>query len=363
MTLSRREREHEQQRAERRLLTRVLAGRSPRERPAAEDSPRGRSSRRVMTAPSERRLTSAVMAIICCWFSRSSSARVSTGVKRRRARRAARAPACRRDDDRERPSSAALKRTESGARTRTPTERSLEPHVARVRRRAARRSPRALTCSGVSPIRSPRPLSIVISISALGSLTPLYRSSTPSTLRDLGLEPLRVRFERVESAPNSLISTGSRRAGEIVDDVGENLHELDVQPRHRGLRSSPRTSSMTSKLERSRSDCFGLSRTTMSPRVLLGREKPELRAVRRDVPATSGVDARIARRCAPAGPSRSSAVPPGREVVEHERALVDLGEKAGADEALHEEPGERRARPRSPMIQRVWWSEPPSERS
>ena len=80
----------------------------------------------------------------------------------------------------------------------------------------------------------------------------------------------------------------------------------------------------------------------MSPVFCSVAKSPSSAPVRRDVPVISGVDARIFSTMCSCRSVSASAVPPGRRVVEDERAFVHLreesrfhelvGEDAGADE-------------------------------
>ena len=138
-------------------------------------------------------------------------------------------------------------------------------------------------------------------------------------------------------SPNSLISTGFGLPGEVVDQVGEELHELDLHARHRAVRSRARTSSMTAKMSAARST-RGFRRTTMSPRVLLGGEEPHLRprAPRRGRRSRAGRQDLLDDPQLPVGLRQRRAG--GREVVEHEGALVDHGQEARAHEAVEDQP-------------------------
>ena len=179
-----------------------------------------------------------------------------------------------------------------------------------------------------------------------GSLTPLKRSSTPSTWISFGASRCRVRLERVEIGAEQLDLDGLRRAGKIVDDVGEDLYELDVQPRNSGL--DDLRAHVVDHLV-ARAVAIGLALETarqMSPRILFRREQAELRARPARRAATSGVAAsmRSAMSDLPVGlVERRSA---RSEVVEDERAFVDLGKKAGADEPVCDETERRAARSR-----------------
>ena len=124
-----------------------------------------------ITAPSERPVTSDVMVIICCWFSRVKADRASPASKLAIAARGAvvcvvgiatgRAPSRR-----------ASVRTASGARTRTAIDRSCKrtcpagtPSIAPVTA--------ADTWSGLSPTRFASAVLMVIRSSGDISLTPL----------------------------------------------------------------------------------------------------------------------------------------------------------------------------------------------
>ena len=110
--------------------------------------------------------------------------------------------------------------------------------------------------------------------------------------------------------------------------------------RSRGTAASifARTSSMTSAVERSRW-LSGLRRTTMSPRFCSVANRPSSAPVRRDVPVISGVwredlldDVQLPIRL---GERRAA----GAEVVEHERAFVDLGQESRRHEGVDEDAG------------------------
>ena len=117
------------------------------------------------------------MAIICCWFSRNNSARVSTGSNVARVPSGTVAPVCV-DTIGRAPSAIRLKRTESGARTRTAIDRSSRRTSPAGAPSKAPIAASAMLC-GVRPTRFDSASLMRMSSSALGSLTPLYRSSTP----------------------------------------------------------------------------------------------------------------------------------------------------------------------------------------
>ena len=86
----------------------------------------------------------------------------------------------------------------------------------------------------------------------------------------------RIRLERVELFPEQLDLDRLRVPGQIIDDVGEDLHELDVQPRCRGLDLRPH---LVDDFE----DAAGPPAVGPEPRddvtgVLLGGEEPQLGA-------------------------------------------------------------------------------------
>src|SRR5690349_13614350 len=156
-------------------------------------------------------------------------------------------------------------------------------------------------------------------------------------LLELRRDLLRVGLERVEIRAEKTNLHRARRAREIVDHVGENLNELDVQPRYdrRNLAAyfvndlEDRPTALAPRLE-TRDDVT---------RVLLRREQPELRsgASRRagDLRSTreySLDDVELSIRLGECGAA-------GREVIEHKRALVHLRQEPGADEAMREVAG------------------------
>src|SRR5438552_3253145 len=110
-----------------------------------------------ITLPRPRAPRSAVIMTICCWFSRSSSARVSRGTKR--TSEATGTGAWRSGESTGiAPRRSGSNRTASGARTRTPMVRSAEPHrgVAAMlqRREEAKLGPGA--AAGPRHFREPR---------------------------------------------------------------------------------------------------------------------------------------------------------------------------------------------------------------
>ena len=124
-----------------------------------------------ITAPSDRPLTSDVIVIICCWFSRVYCARASLASKLAIADRGAVVRLAGMTTG-SAPSRRASLRTASGARTRTPIDRSC-------RRTSPAGTPSSApltaldTCSGVRPTRFASALLIVMSSCGDFSLTPL----------------------------------------------------------------------------------------------------------------------------------------------------------------------------------------------
>ena len=197
-----------------------------------------------------------------------------------------------------------------------------------------------------------------MSISALGSAHAAEEVLEPVDLATSSARaPWRTSRAPRGPAPNSLISTGRRRAGEIVDDVGEDLHELDAQPRHRRLDLAAH---VVDDLERrrDRARARGLSRTTMSPRFCSVAKSPSSAPVRRDVPATSGVGARIRSTMCTCRSVSASAVPPGVEVVEDERPLVHLRQEPGGHERAAASTPATTSTAATGTIQRAWRQQP-----
>jgi hypothetical protein len=121
-----------------------------------------------------------------------------------------------------------LNRTESGARTRTPpTDPRAAPRP--PARRAARRSPPCSDLLGREADAVRLRARDRIASSALGSLTPLKRSSSPSTFSSFSARALVRTLSSARGRAEELDLHRTRRTREIVDDVGQDLHELDAQ--------------------------------------------------------------------------------------------------------------------------------------
>ncbi len=182
-----------------------------------------------------------------------------------------------------------------------------------------------LTCSGVSPIRPPPRASTL--------QQHLRRRLADAVVEILQRRPpCRASAHQRPAYASSASRSGAeqldldrlRRAGEVVDHVREDLHELDVQARHRRRRPSRARRRSPRRWTRSRS-ARGLRRATMSPRFCSVANRPSSAPVRRDVPVDlRGRREDLLRRCAPRGRVSASDVPPGAPVVEHERPLVHL---------------------------------------
>ena len=143
-----------------------------------------------------------------------------------------------------------------------------------------------------------------------------------------------VRLQSVEVRTEESYLHGPRRAREIVDDVRENLHELDVQTWHGGADLvahvgddlEDRAAALARWLETGH-DVAGIllrSKQTKLRTRATGRSR-NLRRARQNVLG----DVQLAIRL---GERRST----GREVVEHERPLVHLRQKARSDESMCE---------------------------
>ena len=170
---------------------------------------------------------------------------------------------------------------------------------------------------------------------------------------DLRLDAPRVLLETIEIWPVELDLDRPRRAGQIIDDIRQNLHELDPQAWHCGLDFHPNVVDHVEDRARALTGRPEPRHNITS--ILFGREQPELGSSSARCP----LDLRRFRQNSfhdvyfPIGFSERR--PPGSEVIEYECTFVHLRQEPGSDESLGDDAGEDQNRSRdehaSPMVE------------